>query len=221
MVLSTVLSLCVLPGAFGTPQNEWQIAFPYKEGTTSRMAIDLSVTIGAEETTHVEFVGELTVKSATESGFAVVISWKDIRVEGQEMDPYSFEMTLNKLGFPVSTTSEFGDDMRRMTLPLLIVYPEKPVKVGDHWKFSDEAKKYSAEYHLEATEEAEGSTLLRVRAKFSESEEKGMKGEGTFWLNTTGVIKKFYVSVDQWPLAPVYMVAQKATISGRALPPTH
>jgi hypothetical protein len=218
MLPIAVLSFGVLSGVSLLPQTEWRIAFPYKEGTTSRMGINLTVEIGMEETTQVEFIGELTVKSVTESGYVVGVSWKDIRVEGQEMDPYSFEMNLNKRGFPVSTTSEFGDEMRRMTLPLLIAYPEKPIKTGERWSFTHEVKKYSAEYFLEATEEVGGSTLLKVRVQFSEGEEGGMKGEGTFWLDTTGKIEKFQVTVSQWPLAPVYMVARKVSISGRALP---
>lgn len=218
MFSASLLTLWSLLGATSFAQPEWHIAFPYKEGTTARIAFSLLVEIGIEETTQVEFIGELTIKSKNESGYTVTVTWKDIHVEGQEIDPYNFEMNLNARGFPVSTTSEFGDDMRRMTLPLLIVYPERPVKVGDSWSFTHAVKKFSAEYSLTATEETGGVTLLKVHSKFSESEEGGMNGEGTFWLDPTGSIKKFDVSINQWPLAPVYMVARKASITGRALP---
>ncbi|MCH8273556.1 MAG: hypothetical protein IH851_02055 [Armatimonadetes bacterium] len=203
------------------PAQKWDLKVPYEEDTVSKMAIVMEMDMDGE-TAAVDLIAELAIKKTTDKGFDAVITWRDIYVDDEPMGEISFDVTLNKRGMPVSTDSDFGDDIRRMALPLLFVFPESPVGAGDTWSFSHEkgeggsTVKVTMEFKVKGVEKVGEADALKVEVKITESGEFGMSAEGISWVGKDGRVLKFETNVKNWPV-PMAGSSADVRITGRLI----
>ncbi|MGE0000568.1 MAG: zinc-dependent metalloprotease [Fimbriimonadaceae bacterium] len=117
-------------------------------------------------------------------------------IEGNELPseeaPPPSTIVLNPNGTLVSYSSDEDEETKefsaRMSQAGTIVFPEEEVEVGHKWSHDFTANSTlgtqaaKASYVYEANEEAAGAACAKVKASYAESGAKGMKVEGTYWV---------------------------------------
>ena len=187
--------------------------------TTSTWDIHVKALDNGEEHEATFKLG-LTLKEVDkEKSFPAEMSWNELLVDGgQAMGDMSWNVRLNPKGL-VSEGAEGDDSIRRMLTPLVFVFPDKPVGVGDTWTETLKAgtdkddQSVTLEFKAEAIEKVKDVDALKVTEKLTEKGPEGTTGEGTWWVSKEGKVLKFETKVKKW-LVPMAGSAFEATIKG-------
>lgn len=185
-------------------QDKWEIKpqFTPKTESTLKVSIDIEG-MGS----HAEFTAFRTISSSDDKGAKGKLGWKNITLDGQPVgEDEEFTAVFGLRGNVVSVEHQFGDEMRRMTAPLVFIYPDKPIGVGDKWEFTfkpsgDNADKLLTwSYEAKAVEKVKDQDAMKITAKFDEKGSEGMHGSGDYWLAKDGKILKIDLNVKSWPV---------------------
>jgi hypothetical protein len=138
------------------------------------------------------------VDAKDDKGSAGTVTFKDLQIEGESPpEAPSAQLSLGKRGESLSSSSEFGDDFRRMMIPFFPAFPDAEVKPGDAWTFEyapSGASKVTYSAKATGVEQIEGKEVLKVTVKAEEVGESGLKSDGTYWLRQDGKVAKLEVS---------------------------
>lgn len=154
-----------------------------------------------------------------EKPFPATYSWKSLVVDGgQEMGDTSWNIRLSPRG--LITEGADGDDaIRRMLSPLVFVFPDKPVGVGDTWTETVKAgtekddQSLTVEFKAEAIEKVKDADTMKISEKLTEKGSEAMTAEGTWWVDKDGKVVKFETKTKKW-YVPLASQSFDATIKG-------
>lgn len=183
--------------------DKWELKLPYGKDAQLAWATSIDVEQGGMQT-HASLTLQLTCINVSEKGVSTIIRFLDLEVDGQSVeDTTDYPLFLNPRGYSESSTSEHGDDFRRMMAPIMFLYPDKPVQVGDAWKLefkprpgSDGAIIYTCE--AKAIEKVNEQEAMKVFLKFEEGGPQAMRGDGHFWIVKDGRVIRYEMNVVNW-----------------------
>ncbi len=179
------------------------LKLPYEVGKEKVYLTTISVEeMGLE--VYVTHRFQLSAKS--ENGIQALWRWADIEMEGQIQEGWDVPVTLGKRGELLAAESEFGPDGRRMNVPFFFIYP--PDDLGDkkEWTFEFKPEKstdgpaFSATYKIVGSETAIGEDATKVNVELKEEGSGGMVVKGVYWVGKDGWVRKFDLSVENWPV---------------------
>lgn len=153
--------------------------------------------------------------------FEAKLAWSDLEVDGNEIGEENvFSCTCDARGAITATTSEMGDDVRRMLSPIVFVYPSSSIKMGDKWTFDFKPKKDGDEgmaswsYEVKGSEKVGDVDALKISSKFAEKGTSSMNATGNWWLAKDGRILKFDVDIKSWVVPMAGPETVNAVIKG-------
>lgn len=197
--------------------DSWKAAAPYSEGQTFKYDVTADIDMGGNPL-GVEIVLYHKTTKKTETGFEGESGFEEIFVNGEEMDGFTMQVTLDPNGALKSVKAEEGDGMRRMFMPYYFCYPSTGVDDGGTWGFQDtvatDGHKAKFEYTLVGSEDMDGAKCKKVKVAISEEGPNPMKADGHYWVSDKGQVAKFEISVTGWPV-PVAGQAFDAKIKGK------
>ena len=112
--------------------------------------------------------------------------------------------------------------MRRMYLPFFFAYPDKAVEVGDTWKYADkedeavDGHRTVVEYKVVVEDKVGKKDALKIEFKLKEEGNAPMTGEGHFWVDRNGIVLKYEMNLESWPV-PMVGEAFNAEITGEII----
>lgn len=180
-------------------QNEaWDLKPPYTENT-----VYVSSWKGTlkqkEDTFTIEYTSELLIRSVSAEGYRGELFQKDFyfndEPEGWED---ALRITLDSRGAILDVEDEDPYTSLRRLQPAFFIYPEKPVKPGDSWRYTSE--KLDCLYHFEAKgiEKLQDTETLRVVCVMKENKKDGFKGTAIHWVTKEGIVLKSDLSFKNW-----------------------
>lgn len=195
----------------------WELKSPFKEKLTQQHDVLILIDAGDMDM-EVEIVSELKIDKKTDKGFSGSFGFIEIYLDGMSQPAETWNSEFGSNGM-LKTMDADDLDMRRMFLPFFMVYPDKEVAVGDTWKYSDKEDEAVAghraviEYKVIAEETVGKQAALKVQFKLKEEGPAPMTGEGHYWINKEGVILKYKMNLEGWPV-PMAQSTFSAEISG-------
>lgn len=152
---------------------------------------------------HATFQFTRTTKSSDKTKTVVTFNWEKLAVDNQEgQDLPGWDAVMGARGEILKMDTEADDNYRRMLSPMVFVYPEKAVAIGDKWssevKPSGNGAKLTYSYEAKSKEKVDGENTLVIAATFKESGENPVSGNGTWWLSKVGKVVKFEMKLTNW-----------------------
>jgi hypothetical protein len=152
---------------------------------------------------HAVFQLTRVAKSKTAEKTVVTYNWEKLSVDDQEGESLpGWDLVVGPQGQLLKGDGSTEDDYRRMLSPLVFVYPEKPVVIGDKWnvevKPEGAAKKLSYSYEAKSKETVEGVNTLIVAMTLKEDGDNAISGTGNYWISKVGKLVKFEVKLTNW-----------------------
>lgn len=153
---------------------------------------------------HAVFQLTRVPKSTSKEKTVVTYNWEKLSVddqEGQELP--GWDAITGNQGQLLKMDGGTEDAYRRMLSPLVFIYPEKPIVVGDKWevpvKPSDNSQKLTYSYEAKSKETVDGVNTIVIAVKFKEDGDKdSMSGTGSWWLSKVGKVVKFEMKLANW-----------------------
>jgi len=171
---------------------------------------------------HAAFKFTRVLKSDDAKKTVVTFGWDHLEVDdqdGQEVPPW--DAVVGARSEILKMDGDTDDSYRRMLAPLLFIYPEKPVAIGDKYTFdakpSVKGETITYAYEVKKSDTINGSPTLVIGTKFTEAGADGSTGDGTWWLSKTGKIVKFEIKVKNWVVPMAGGGPVDATLKGQAL----
>jgi len=147
--------------------------------------------------------------------------WEKLLVddhEGQETDPW--DIVVGPRGELLKMDSENEDTYRRMLSPLVFIYPEKPVSLGDKWsvevKPTVTGAKITYDYEAKSKELVDGINTVVVALTLKEAGVDATNGEGFWWLSKVGKVVKFEMRLENWVVPMAGTQPMNVVIKGKA-----
>jgi hypothetical protein len=152
----------------------------------------------------------------------VTYAWDKLAVDDHEGDELpGWDCTVGLQGQILKLDGEGDDNFRRMLSPMIFVYPEKPVVIGDKWtvdvKPGDKLPKFTYTYEAKSKEDVDGVNALVVTVKFKEDGDKPINGDGLWWVSKVGKVVKFSLKLSNWVVPMAGSEVTDVTIRGKAL----
>ena len=142
-------------------------------------------------------------KSKTAEKSVVTYNWDKLSIddqEGQELP--GWDAVTGPHGEILKMDGDADDNYRRMLSPLVFVYPDKTVSIGDKWtsevKPIYKAGKITYVYEAKSKEMVDGNSALLIRVKLTEEGANPILGDGTWWLSKVGKVVKFEMKLSNW-----------------------
>jgi hypothetical protein len=152
---------------------------------------------------HATFQLTRVSKSTSPTKTVVTYGWEKLSIddqEGQELP--GWDAIVGPRGQLLKMDGGTEDNYRRMLSPLVFVYPEKPIVVGDKWdlqvKPADSAQKFTYSYEAKSKEMVDGVNTVVIGATLKEAGDSPITGTGTWWLSKVGKVVKFEVKLTNW-----------------------
>lgn len=200
MQMPTILAGLVLLSSAQAPVSKP----PYEVGkekvylttiTIEEMGLDVHVT-------H-----RLQPSAKSENGFQALWRWTELEMQGQvQEEGWDVPITLGKRGELIASESEFGADGRRMNTPFFLVYAPEDLGDKKEWTYAFKPEKpsdgpaYTAKYQIAGTEAVSGEETTKVTVELKEEGQGAMVVKGTYWVGKDGWVRKFDLSVENWPV---------------------
>jgi len=151
---------------------------------------------------HATFNLTRATKSTANGKAVVSYSWEKLTVDdhdGDAIDPW--DAVVGPRG-QIQKMVEAEDSFRRMLSPMIFIYPEKPVTVGDKWSVdvipADKTRKITYEYEAKGKETVGDTPTIIVDVKLTEGGADGIAGHGSWWLSKVGKVVKFEMMLNNW-----------------------
>ncbi len=199
--------------------DKWEIKPVLEAKAKASWAVKVDAAMGDGDH-HAEFTVIRELGAMDGPNHKATYSWSHLTVDGTERDEdTAWEVTINPRAAIVATTSDMGDDVRRMLSPMAFAYPEMPVGEGDKW--TAEVRPYKGKddflltyaYEVKGFEQIGDTDALKVALKLTEKGPDGMTGDGTWWIGKDGSVLQFEIKVKNWvvPMAGPEPVEAKIT----------
>jgi hypothetical protein len=199
------------------PTQAWEIAPPYQKGETVAWNTNIAVNVqGTDLSVRLNYIFRVTEVSEKETRGNVFFA--DLEVEGMAQDSDGeYDLRLSPRGNAHASQSEHGDAFRRMSAPLFLVYPDKPVSVGDKWTLEHKGSEGGTfTYRCEAKGEEKVGDKEALKVQMTTSEDAGDRtsSDGMYWVGRDGKVLKFEIRIKNWivPMADGQPV--DATVTG-------
>lgn len=238
VIAATAVSLLVFASVGAARQESVQLVRKAKVGdiyrlqTVGKAQVDAN---GMQMEIDLKGVDKYTVTAVAPNGDITETDQPEsveISMAGQSMppDPEMLEkstIVTKPNGTLVSYTKEDGSaDMQegRLHNATNIIFPDKPVKVGDKWSKTFTADSLGAhtaraDYEVLAFETVAGTPTVKISLLFQESVAPAVKTKGMFWIDrSTGDVVKIEGSIDGFPLDDAGDVTGTLTITQTRLP---
>lgn len=176
----------------------WLIKAPYdaKAKLTWKVTITANVAGGEHEASMNQI---LTVNSKSDKEIKAKGKWSDLTVDGAAQDSADEWDVILGLDGAVLSAGDNADYVRMLT-PLVFVYPDKEIKVGDKWtrkaKPAKDGKDLTMDYEVAETTKVGEVEVMRIKAKLTE--DGPMKGDITYWVAKDGRVMKFEFDLKNW-----------------------
>ena len=169
----------------------------------------ISVTMDVEsKVTDVKDDGTITESSAQKNLSAMM---GGTEVQHQD-DAGSSTITRDKRGLAQTIESKDADDTKwRNERVINLIYPDKPVNVGDKWTYEDKADKAKdkpaakVSYEVKGKEKVKDKDVLQIAFDFKETGvEDAIASSGTLWVSiATGEVLKAEGKIKNMPIPGV------------------
>lgn len=192
------------PSLSSTSKSTWEVAVDVSEnGQDHHATFDLL---------------EAGKEGDASKGQPVHLEIANVLVETNPQPGTAVDGVVNAQNLLQSTTD--ADANRRMFSPLLFIYPTAPVSVGDTWKADlspseKDAPKATFEFTAKKVEQVDGADSLQVTSTVKEAGEDGVSADGTWWVDKTGKVLKFKLTMKKWLVVPAGGQAMDATLTGK------
>ena len=208
-----MLTTLILAGALLAPSqtpDKWDLKAGLAPKTSLTWHVVSNVTMGSEQhTATMKFVEETKGQDAGKPLNATV-SWRELTLEnGQPMDDNSWDLTLDPHGMITDSQGNDADAVRKMLTPFLFAYPDAPVAVGDTWTVTakggtdkDDAS-ITEVMKVDSMDKVGDTDAMKVKETLSQKGTNGLSGSGTWWVDKTGKVLKFDVTVTNWEVTLV------------------
>ncbi len=119
---------------------------------------------------HATFNLTRSIKSSDNTKTVATYNWEKLAVDDQDgQDLEGWDVMVGTHNEVLKMTGDGDDNFRRMLTPLVFVYPEKPVSIGDKWtsdvKPNGTAPKFSYAYNAKSQELVDGISNLGYRGQ--------------------------------------------------------
>ena len=218
-MLITAIAAAVM---FVQSQDAWTLK-PSFDPKDPKQVWAINVDAQSQGTTHhAAFQFTRVPKSSTKDKTVVTYGWEKLAVDDQEgQDIPAWNANVGTQGQILQMEGDVEDDYRRMLSPLVFVYPDKPVNVGDKWevdvKPTSKGSKLNYQYEANSAETVDGSATLKVTVKLKEEGESPISGTGTWWITRVGKIIKFEVKLGSWIVPMAGSDVGEVVIKGKAI----
>lgn len=197
----------------------WELMVPFKEELT--LEYEMLVFID-DQGLEAEIIAVLKIDKKTDKGFAGSYGFTEIYVNGEPIENSALPAEFSANGVLMAIEADESPAMRRMYLPFFFAYPDKAVEVGDTWKYADkedeavDGHRTILEYKVIEEDKVGGKDALKIEFKLKEEGDAPMTGDGHFWVDRNGVVLKFKMNLESWPV-PIAGDVVDAEISGEIM----
>jgi len=216
-----VLPIIALAIAMQKEPDAWDLKPSVDPKTKLSWGITVEAKSGGQDH-HAAFKLNRQLKSNDPKKAVVTFSWDHLEVDdqdGQDVPPW--DAVVGSKGEILKMDGDTEDGYRRMLSPLIFIYPDKPVGIGDKWtldvKPASAGAKVTYAYEAKKTELVDGAQTIVLSAKFTEDGADGATGDGTWWLSRVGRVLKFEIKLKNWVVPMAGADTVEATIKGLAL----
>ena len=194
-----LLTACALLSLSATFSQEYTLKLNVKEGDTFKYRMSMEIDFGGQsvlatttitnKVLKVEESGNVQMESASAE---MVIKFGD-----QEMPqpaPPATKMTLKPNGSAVK--ADGGDGVMQQMNPAQMVYPEKPIKVGDKWSetVKNAVGELKIDYEFVGVEKVGDTETVKIKMtarSVNAKEGEGYSADGFNWIDPkTGMLVK-------------------------------
>jgi hypothetical protein len=195
------------------PADKWEIKPNLTKDNKISYRMSIDALVNSSEEHHALFTQTTTFHERAEEDTKSSMIWDNLEVDGQSgMNAPTMYFKVNGRGL-VTGVMDMEDPFRRMITPLYFAYPDTAIGEGDKW----EAKtgpdgNYKLAFEVKGTETITGEETLKIEEKIKES--NGTYGDGTWWVNKSGVPVKFELKLKEWVVPFAGPEAVEATIKG-------
>ncbi|MCH8978506.1 MAG: hypothetical protein IH945_04595 [Armatimonadetes bacterium] len=183
----------------------WELKAPFKEELTQEYEMLVFLDMGEQEM-EVELIAVLKIDKKTDKGFSGSFAFTDIFLDGSPGEGGTWPVEINASGVLMGVEADEGPGMRRMCLPFFLAYPDKTVSVGDTWKYADkeddavDGHRLLVEYKVVEETRVGKNDALKIEFKLKEEGNAPMTGVGHFWVDKNGVVLKYEMDLESWPV---------------------
>jgi len=177
----------------------WLLKAPYKPQAKTTWSITATASMNGEDH-QATLKNTITISSTSDAEIKAKGEWTDVTVDGQDQ-PGGEETTWDIVFKPNGSIQSAHDDVdyARMLAPLVFIYPNREVKVGDKWteKFRPrDGKDITFDYEVVEQTKVGDADALKIKGKLSE--DGPMKGDTVYWIGKDGTLLKYELDLKGW-----------------------
>lgn len=193
--------------------REWRLILNPPVGAEFRYRFTLDLDMG-DQNLLVSGVRVVKVLKKTEGGEIVLesrVERASAKLNDKEIPAVKMpvvQTTMRPNGIPVKSAAQVeGSPVQGLTLPThVVVYPDKPVKVGDKWEGSLALRKdeppLKGQYELVGTERLHGRETLKIKVTIRAAKTEGSespRADGFAWVDPRdGTLIKLDIHYQNW-----------------------
>lgn len=203
-------------------QNDTWLLMPTFDRKAPKQVWSMLVDAESEgENHHATFELDRETRSVTPTKTIDTYGWDKLSVddsEGQEIP--SWDAIVDRNGSILRMADGIEDSYRRMLAPLVFIYPDHPVSVGEKWNIDVKPKgpggKLTYAYEAQKKELVEGTNTLVIAVKLTEEGKTPITGTGFWWLSRVGKVVKFEMKLENWIVPMAGSEVTNVIIRGKA-----
>jgi len=171
---------------------------------------------------HATFEFTRSTRSRSRSKTVVAYGWDKLAIDDQEGESIrGWDAVVGPRGQLLKMDDTTDLNYRRMLAPMVFVYPEKAIAIGDKWSVEvtplDSGRKLNYSYEAKSRELVDGVNTVIVAAKLKEDGETAISGSGTWWLSKVGKVVKFEMKLHNWIIPMAGNDVTDVVLRGKAL----
>lgn len=209
------LWLCLIGSAWAPEGQEWRLSFSPPVGAVFQYRFTLDLDISQQDTfLIINGVRVIKVLKKTEDGEFVVesrVEQATAKINDRELPQVKMpvaQITVRPNGASVKSEAHLeGNPVRGLSLPTwVVIYPDKPVKVGDKWEGNlpghERELPLKGQYELVGVDRVKNREALKIRVsvrrlKPEASDES--RAEGFVWVDPRdGTLVKLEMHYRHW-----------------------